>query len=106
MLGVVRKNLDQRAAERYYGIGEAELTPAQGWWLAKLRKTWNQDKATVAPWWPANSKEAYNSGLDALAGPYRTGLRPGRVSGPARRSGSRGTRRSVPRPGRCGSPPG
>jgi putative transposase len=67
MLDVVKKNLDQRAAERSYGIAEQDLTPAQGWSLAKLRKTWNQHKATVAPWWEANSKEAYNSGLDALA---------------------------------------
>jgi putative transposase len=35
--------------------------------LAKLRKTWNAHKDAVAPWWPANSKEAYNSGLDGLA---------------------------------------
>jgi putative transposase len=74
MLDVVKKNLDQRAAERSYGIAERsygiaeqDLTPAQGWSLAKLRKTWNQHKATAAPWWEANSKEAYNSGLDALA---------------------------------------
>jgi putative transposase len=67
MLGVVKKNLDQRAAERSYGLSEEELTLAQGWSLAKLRKTWNQIKHDVAPWWQANSKEAYNSGLDALA---------------------------------------
>jgi putative transposase len=67
MRDVVRKNMDQRAAERSYGIPESELTPAHGWSLAKLRKTWNQHKPEVAPWWRANSKEAYNSGLDALA---------------------------------------
>ncbi len=67
MLGVVKANLDQRSAERSYGIAEEELTPAQGWSLAKLRKTWNGCKAEVAPWWEANSKEAYNSGLDGLA---------------------------------------
>ncbi len=67
MLGVVKANLDQRCAERSYGIGEEELTPAQGWSLARLRKTWNGCKAEVAPWWEANSKEAYNSGLDGLA---------------------------------------
>jgi putative transposase len=61
MLGVVKKNLDQRAAERSYGLSEEELTLAQGWSLAKLRKTWNQIKHDVAPWWQANSKEAYNS---------------------------------------------
>ena len=67
MLGVVKTNLDQRSAERSYGITEEALTPAQGWSLAQLRKTWNQRKNQVAPWWEANSKEAYNSGLDALA---------------------------------------
>lgn len=67
MLGVVKTNLDQRAAERSYGVADQDLTPAQGWSLAKLRKTWNQGKTDVAPWWEANSKEAYNSGLDALA---------------------------------------
>src|SRR5208283_6100761 len=28
---------------------------------------WNQVKATVAPWWPECSKEAFNTGLDQLA---------------------------------------
>jgi putative transposase len=67
MLGVVMANLDQRSAERSYGIAEQDLTPAQGWSLPKLRKTWNQRKNETAPWWQSNSKEAYNSGLDGLA---------------------------------------
>jgi putative transposase len=67
MLGVVTANLDQRSAERSYGIAPENLTPAQGWSLAQLRKTWNARKGVVAPWWQANSKEAYNSGLDGLA---------------------------------------
>ncbi len=67
MLGVVKANLDQRSAERTYGMTEQELTPAQGWSLAQLRKTWNARKGEMAPWWEANSKEAYNSGLDGLA---------------------------------------
>ena len=67
MLGVVKANLDQRSAERSYGIADEDLTPAQGWSLAQLRKTWNARKSGVAPWWQANSKEAYNSGLDGLA---------------------------------------
>ena len=37
------------------------------WSLAALRREWNSAKAEVAPWWRANSKEAYSSGLDALA---------------------------------------
>ena len=67
MLGVVKANLGQRTAERSYGIAEDDLTPAQGWSLATLRKSWNAHKAEVAPWWQDNSKEAYNSGLDGLA---------------------------------------
>ena len=41
--------------------------------LYDLRREWNAAKATVAPWWPANSKEAYSSGLDGLA-PRPAGL--------------------------------
>jgi putative transposase len=44
-----------------------DLTPAQGPSLPKLRKTWNQIKGEVAPWWQANSKEASNTGIDGLA---------------------------------------
>jgi putative transposase len=56
-----------RATERSYGIAERDLTPARGWSLPKLRKTWNQIKGVVARWWQANSKEAYNTGMDGLA---------------------------------------
>jgi IS605 OrfB family transposase len=37
------------------------------WRLPALRREWNQAKQQVAPWWAENSKEAYSSGLDALA---------------------------------------
>lgn len=37
------------------------------WSLAALRREWNRSKGDVAPWWAENSKEAYSSGLDALA---------------------------------------
>ncbi|WP_433729232.1 IS607 family element RNA-guided endonuclease TnpB [Nocardia sp. CA-129566] len=67
MLAHVRAVSDQRTAERSYGIAEHEMTPAQGWSLPALRKTWNQRKHEAAPWWQENSKEAYNTGLDALA---------------------------------------
>ena len=36
------------------------------WTLPALRKSWNQAKDDVAPWWAANSKEAYNSGIADL----------------------------------------
>lgn len=67
MLALVKSVMDQRAAERSYGIDEQELTPALGWSLPALRKVWNQRKTACAPWWGENSKEAYNTGLDALA---------------------------------------
>ncbi len=35
--------------------------------LPALRREWNRAKATVAPWWQENSKEAYSAGLDGLA---------------------------------------
>jgi IS605 OrfB family transposase len=37
------------------------------WTLPELRWEWNRTKEQVAPWWAENSKEAYSSGLDALA---------------------------------------
>src|SRR5882757_8242140 len=67
MLALVKAVLDQRAAERTYGLADDELTPSLGWSLPALRKTWNRRKDAVAPWWRENSKEAYNTGLDALA---------------------------------------
>jgi putative transposase len=67
MLGLVKATLDQRAAERTYGIAGDDLTPGLGWSLPALRRAWNLRKAAVAPWWAQNSKEAYNTGLDSLA---------------------------------------
>ncbi|MGH3833373.1 MAG: helix-turn-helix domain-containing protein, partial [Pseudonocardiaceae bacterium] len=66
-LALVRANLDQRAAERSYGITEDQLTPAVSWSAFGLRRAWNAVKARRAPWWAENSKEAYSSGLANLA---------------------------------------
>ncbi|WP_158074077.1 hypothetical protein [Micromonospora sp. CB01531] len=44
--------------------------------LVGLRKSRNAAKADVAPWWPECSKEAFNTGLDALAsGAWRASVR-------------------------------
>lgn len=100
MLALVKAVLDQRAAERSYGIAEDELTPSQGWSLPTLRKIWNTRKSVYAPWWSANSKEAYNTGLDALArgldnwSKSRTGQRAGTPVGFPRFKSVR-SRRSV-----------
>lgn len=67
MLALIKANIDQRAAERTYGIARENLTPSINWTLPTLRKEWNVRKQFVAPWWADNSKEAYNTGLDGLA---------------------------------------
>lgn len=66
-LARIKAAMDQRAAERSYGAAEVGLTPGLGWSLPALRKAWNQAKPEVAPWWAQCSKEAFNTGLEALA---------------------------------------
>jgi putative transposase len=66
-LARIKANLDQRVAERSYGIAETDLTASLNWSLYSMRKEWNQTKGRVAPWWAECSKEAYNTGLDQLA---------------------------------------
>lgn len=100
MLTQVKAVMDQRAAERSYGIPDEQLTPTLGWSLAALRREWNARKDQVAPWWAENSKEAYNTGLDALArgldawGKSRRGERAGAPVGFPRYTSAR-ARRSV-----------
>ncbi|MGH9063031.1 MAG: helix-turn-helix domain-containing protein, partial [Acidimicrobiales bacterium] len=76
-----------------------ELVRPVPWRLPALRREWNAAKSEVAPWWAQNSKESYNSGLDALARALkgffdsRSGAREGpRVGFP--RFHERGARRS------------
>jgi IS605 OrfB family transposase len=57
-LDLVKQRLDQQAAC---------LDVVVPWTLRALRWEWNRAKQDVAPWWAENSKEAYSSGLDALA---------------------------------------
>jgi putative transposase len=75
-LDLVKERLDQRAA----GL-DVEVP----WNLPDLRKEWNRAKHEVAPWWRENSKEAYSSGLDALA----RGLKSWADSKAGRRKGPR-----------------
>jgi len=75
-LELVKRRLDERAA------GQDVEVP---WTLPALRREWNRAKAAVAPWWAQNSKEAYGSGLDALA----RGLRNWADSKQGRRAGAR-----------------
>jgi putative transposase len=73
MLAAVKANLDQRAAERSYGIPEDDLTPLMSWSFQSLRNDWNQRKHSVAvsvdgtPWWPENSKEVYANACHNLS---------------------------------------
>jgi putative transposase len=88
-LELVTSRLDQRRA------GQDLQVP---WTLPELRWEWNRAKHRVAPWWAENSKEAYNSGLDALAralrnwSASRNGLRKGRPVGFPRRKKKRHAR--------------
>lgn len=100
-LARVKANLSQREAERSYGLAGDDLTPAVSWSLYSLRKDWNAAKATVAPWWPECSKEAFSTGLDQLAralknwGDSRSGKRKGKPSGFPRFRSKRRARPSV-----------
>jgi putative transposase len=85
-LALVKHRLDARAA------GEQVQVP---WTLAALRREWNRAKHQVAPWWAENSKEAYSSGLDALA----RGLKNWADAGAGRRAGKKV---GFPRPKRKG----
>jgi putative transposase len=62
-LALVKERLDAKAR------GEDLRVP---YTLPALRREWNRAKATVAPWWRENSKEAYSAGLDGLASALRT----------------------------------
>ncbi|MFC4144694.1 IS607 family element RNA-guided endonuclease TnpB [Micromonospora mangrovi] len=100
-LARVKAVMSQRTAERTYGVPDELLTPAMPWTLAGLRRAWNAAKADVAPWWAQCSKEAFNTGLDALARALknwtdsRTGKRKGRPVGFPRFKSRRRTTPSV-----------
>ncbi len=87
-LDLVKERLERQAA------GEAVAVP---WTLPTLRWEWNRAKPEAAPWWPENSKEAYSSGLDALAralsnfSASRAGRRVGRRSRASGRGGAGGS---------------
>ncbi|MEU0154872.1 IS607 family element RNA-guided endonuclease TnpB [Micromonospora fulviviridis] len=100
-LARVKAVMEQRAAERTYGVPDELLTPVLGWSLPALPRAWNAAKADVAPWWRGCSKEAFNTGLDALAralkswSDSRGGKRAGRPVGFPRFKSRRRTAPSV-----------
>ena len=95
----MKANLDQRTAERSYGLDGDDLTPALRWSLPALRRVWNATKPEVAPWWGECSKEAFKTGLDGVVralknfGDSRSGKRAGRRVGFPR---FKARRRSIP----------
>ena len=56
-LARVRRCLDQRDAERSYGVADDLLTEVP-WTLPALRRWWNLHKDELAPWWAENSSWA------------------------------------------------
>ena len=100
-LARVKANMSQREAEKSYGLTGDDLTPSISWSLYSLRKAWNAVKDTVAPWWRECSKEAFNTGLDALAralknwGDSRRGKRNGKPVGFPRFRSRRRSRPSI-----------
>lgn len=67
LLSRVKSVMDQRSAERSYGIEEEHLTPTMNWSAYGLRNYLNSVKDEVAPWWSENSKEAFANGAANLA---------------------------------------
>ena len=67
LLSKVKATLDQREAEKSYGVPESELTPYIPTSHYALRKYWNSVKDAVAPWYRENSKEAYADGAKRLS---------------------------------------
>jgi putative transposase len=68
--GARRKAFNWGLAQVKADMDARRLDPAHesvGWDLASLRWAWNRAKDEVAPWWAANSKECYSSGLADLA---------------------------------------
>lgn len=57
-LGAVKDDMDARK--------KAPAHESTAWSLEALRRRWNTEKDTVAPWWAVNSKECYNSGITDL----------------------------------------
>ncbi|WP_211229592.1 IS607 family element RNA-guided endonuclease TnpB [Nakamurella lactea] len=78
-LGTVKDDMDARTQDQTH--------TSTRWTLADLRRRWNTEKDTVAPWWAANSKECYSSGITDLVqaldnwGSSKAGRRKGKKVG-------------------------
>lgn len=103
-LGQVKANLDARAAD--------PTVPSLRWSFYDLRRTWNQTKRQVAPWWPACSKEAYASGIADLVAALQHWSDASMAAAPARGPGFPASRAAIGTatgsafpPARCGWSP-
>ena len=67
LLADVKANLDQRTAEKSYGLEGEQLTPSAGWSAFSLMKRWTDSQAAWAPWAGENSSKAYRTGARNLA---------------------------------------
>jgi transposase len=75
--GLVRSHFGARRKAFNWGLAQVKADldaktrdpchQSVDWDLKSLRWAWNRAKDTVAPWWAANSKECYSSGLADLA---------------------------------------
>jgi putative transposase len=104
-LAQIKATVAQREAERSYGITAEELALSLTWSAYLLRGLWNRAKGDVAPWWAANSTEAYSSGLANLATALGNwnGSISGKRRGPKVRSTRlKGKRKAMYRQLRCG----
>lgn len=63
----VTGNLAVRAAERDAGVSDMTLTPAVSWSKFSLRKQFNTEKATVAPWAGEVAKHCFDAGITQAA---------------------------------------
>jgi putative transposase len=66
----LKVNMSQRAAERSYGIADADLTPATSWHKFSLEKLLRDNRDSWVPWW----REVPWQVLDLPAQQLATGL--------------------------------
>ena len=120
-LGRVRANLDQRAAERSYGVPEADLTPSLSWSKVSFineMNAWKDGRAADArvsvdedgnevrglPWRHEVSTDVFEcASRERGAGVEELGRLPHRPRGPGRPPGSRGSSPGTRRRPRSGS---
>jgi len=72
-LALVRANVEQRDAERSYGLAEDQLAPPVSFSAYNLRRAWNQAKDSRAPWWGRTARRRTRPGWPTSPPPCPTG---------------------------------